>query len=44
MERSREIQQYTRLQLMEQAAARREQREIDEELLKQRIIQDQKVS
>ncbi len=43
VEMSREIQHFTRQQLAEQAAARRELRETDQELLKQRIIQDQKV-
>ncbi len=40
---SRDIDSHTRQQLAEQEEARRLQQAIDQDLLKQRIIQDQKV-
>ena len=42
-EMSREIYAHMREQLAEQERQRREQEQIDQDLLKQRIIQDQKV-
>ena len=40
---SRDIDSHTRQQLLEQVEARKQQQAHDQDLLKQRIIQDQKV-